>query len=178
MDNERARDEGIDHGAAVEDLSRRYHGALLRYFARRGIDPESAHDLVQEVFARLVRHGALDGVANPQGYLFAAAGNIAMDYFRRRSVRREYLQTAQGEAQANNDEFTPARIAEGREELGAVVSALNEMPTRMRNVFILARLEDMPRSAIAEQLGISKRLVELQITQATAWLAEKLERMR
>jgi len=178
MTNERATDEGEEHGAAVDDLSRHYHGALLRYFGRRGIDPESAADLVQEVFARLSQHGALEGVANPQGYLFAAAGNIAMDHFRRKKVRREYLLDAQGEVRFDRDEFSPARIAEGREELGAVVSALNELPTRMRNVFILARLEDMPRSAIAEQLGISKRLVELEITQATAWLAERLERMR
>ncbi|MEJ2411290.1 MAG: sigma-70 family RNA polymerase sigma factor [Novosphingobium sp.] len=173
-----ATDEGDDHGAAVDDLSRRYHGALLRYFGRRGIDPESAADLVQEVFARLSQQGALKGVANPQGYLFAAAGNIAMDHFRRGKVRRDYLHDAQGEALFDSDEISPARIAEGREELGAVVSALNELPARMRNVFILARLEDMPRSAIAEQLGISKRLVELEITQATAWLAERLERMR
>jgi DNA-directed RNA polymerase specialized sigma24 family protein len=47
----------------------------------------------------------------------------------------------------------------------------------MRNIFILARLEHMPRAEIAARLGISKRLVEQQITLATACLADRRRKL-
>jgi DNA-directed RNA polymerase specialized sigma24 family protein len=47
----------------------------------------------------------------------------------------------------------------------------------MRNIFILARLENLPRAEIAQRLGISKSLVEQQITLATACLADRRRRI-
>jgi DNA-directed RNA polymerase specialized sigma24 family protein len=47
----------------------------------------------------------------------------------------------------------------------------------MRTIFILARLENMPRAVIAARLGVSKRTVEQSITQATACLAERRRRV-
>jgi RNA polymerase sigma-70 factor (ECF subfamily) len=71
----------------------------------------------------------------------------------------------------------PDRLAEGRQELQLIVEALNELPERMRHIFILARLENMRRADIAARFGISKRLVEQQIALATACLAERRKRL-
>jgi RNA polymerase sigma-70 factor (ECF subfamily) len=170
-----ARDR--DDGHSVEILSRRYYAVLQRYFARRDVDSADAPDLVQEVFARLSHRGALDKIANVDGYLFATAANIAMDHFRRRKVRSNHLGRARRDELSEAQEFGPDRLAEGRQELSLIVDALNEMPERMRNIFILARLENMPRAEIAVRLGISKRLVEQQITLATACLADRRRRL-
>lgn len=166
-----ARDHG--NGAAVEEFSRRYHVVLQRYFFRRGIQLQEAQDLVQEVFVRLAKEHALDDVVSTEGYLFATAANVAIDYFRYRRVRSH--NPAQGfvERIQRNAEFDPERLLEGKQELASIVSLLNEMPERMRNVLILARLENLPRAEIAARLGISKRLVEHEITRATACLAER-----
>lgn len=176
MANGQSQTQGRTHGEAVEDLSRRYSAALQRYFGRRGIGPDDAADLAQEVFAKLSDRNALDGVDNVDGYLFAIAGNIARDHYRRRKVRLDYASAAQLEEGFGHDNFTPERLYEGQQELDAVVAALNEMPERMRNIFILARLENLPRAEIAARLGVSKRTVELQITQATACLADRRRR--
>lgn len=167
----------VGNGVTVEDLSRRYHSVLLRYFVRRGITQQEAQDLVQEVFVRLARAHALDNVASAEGYLFATAANVALDFFRYRKVRTDHPATAFVEQLQRTEDFSPERLLEGRQELACIVAALNEMPERMRNIFILARLENLPRAEIAQRLGISKRLVEQQITLATACLADRRSRV-
>jgi RNA polymerase sigma factor (sigma-70 family) len=100
-----------------------------------------------------------------------------MDFFRHRRVRSEHPATGFVDRIQITDDFSPERVLEGRQELACIVSALNEMPERMRNIFILARLENLPRAEIAQRLGISKSLVEQQITLATACLSERRRRI-
>jgi RNA polymerase sigma factor (sigma-70 family) len=159
-------------------LTRQYHGVLLRYFRRRGIDANDAPDLVQEVFERLSRPDVLKGVERVDGYLFRTAANVATEHFRRRQVRLVYPVADHIDAMQRGEEFAADRLAEGRQELELIVAALNELPERMRNIFILARLENMPRAEIAARLGVSKRLVEQQLALATACLADQRRRLR
>lgn len=161
----------------LEQLSRRYHAVLLRYFARRGIGPQDAQDLAQEVFAKLSKHPSLENVVSGDAYLFTTAANVAHDFFRWRKVRADNPAEGFYETVQRSEEFSPERLLGGRQELNCIVAALNEMPERMRNIFIMARLENLPRSEIARRLGISKSLVEQQITLATACLSEKRRRL-
>lgn len=161
----------------LEELSRRYHAVLLRYFARRGIGQQDAQDLAQEVFAKLSKGNLLENIVSSEAYLFTTAANVAYDFFRWRKVRADNPAEAFYETVPSSENFSPERLVEGRQELTCIVAALNEMPERMRNIFILARLENLPRSEIARRLGISKSLVEQQITLATACLSEKRRRI-
>jgi RNA polymerase sigma factor (sigma-70 family) len=164
-------------GPSVESLSLRYGTALLRYFVRRGIPTPDAQDLVQEVFARLLKKDDLDDVASADGYLFATAANLARDFFRHQKVRAAHPVSGFVDEVQRTEDFDPERILGGRQELDVLLAVLNEMPERMRNIFILARLENLPRTEIAQRLGVSKRTVELQITLATACLAERRRRI-
>src|SRR5262245_33799017 len=132
-----AKDAGS--GVTVEALSRRYHAVLLRYFARRGIGPQDAQDLAQEVFAKLSKRSALENVASGEAYLFTAAANVAFDFFRWRKVRADNPAERFYETVQRSDVFSPERLLGSRQELNCIVDALNEMPERMRNIFILAR---------------------------------------
>lgn len=169
--------ESFGGDGAVADLSRRYRSVLLAYFTRKGVLPADAQDLVQDVFARLATKSDLDDVTSADGYLFAVAANLATDYFRHRQVRVAHPATGFVEQVHRTEDFDPGRILEGRQELAFVVAALNGMPERMRNIFILARLENLPRAEIAQRLGVSKRTVEMQITLATACLADRRRRI-
>jgi RNA polymerase sigma factor (sigma-70 family) len=51
---------------------------------------------------------------------------------------------------------------------------LRELPDRTRTIFILARLEDMKHSEIAQRLGISVSAVEKQLTKGLAYLALRM----
>jgi RNA polymerase sigma factor (sigma-70 family) len=161
----------------LEGLSRRYHAVLLRYFTRRGIGQQDAQDLAQEVFAKLSKGHPLENVLSSEAYLFTTAANVAYDFFRWRKVRTDNPPDGFYESVQRSENFSPERLVGGLQELACIIAALKEMPERMRNIFILARLENLPRSEIARRLGISKSLVEQQITLATACLSEKRRRI-
>lgn len=163
--------------ASVDELSRKYHAVLVRYFLRRGIAQADSEDLAQEVFYRLARQDSLDDVGSLESYLFATAANVARDLFRRSKVRSDNPAEAFVESIQLTEQFSPERQLAGRQELDFILAALNEMPERMRTIFILARLENMPRAEIAARLGVSKSTVEQSITKATACLADRRRRV-
>ena len=167
-----------DSGAILDALSRKYRPVLIRYFRRRGVDEADAQDLVQEVFGRLARPRLLAQVERVEGYLFVTAANLSTEYFRRKGVRNANQLDDHKESFQRTGEFAPDRLLESRRELEDMVAALNEMPERMRHIFVLARIENLPRAEIAAGLGVSKRLVEQQITLATACLADRRRRAR
>lgn len=131
---------------------------------------------MQEVFYRLARQ-SLDEVGSLESYLFVTAGNVARDQLRRNKVRRDHPLSGLVQELQITGEFSPEREIGSRQELDCVLAALNEMPERMRTIFILARLENLPRTEIAVRLGVSKSTVEQSITQATACLADRRRRV-
>jgi RNA polymerase sigma-70 factor (ECF subfamily) len=161
--------------SGIDELSRKYHAILIRYFRRRGFQQSDAQDLAQEVFCRLSRQ-SLDRVESIESYLFVTAGNVARDLARRNKIRADHPAAAFVEEIQLSGDFSPERQLGSRQELECVLSALNEMPERMRTIFILARLEDVPRGEIASRLGVSKSTVEQTITKATACLADRRRR--
>lgn len=169
--------DAADTGWSVDQLSRRYHAVLVRYFCRRGIDLADAQDLAQEVFERLSRPDVRERVGRVEGYLFSMAANLAVEYFRYRQVRRANPVADFAASIHRGEEFAPDRLFEGRQELDLIVEALNELPERMRHIFILARLENLSHAEIATRFGVSRRLVQYEVTMATACLADRRRRV-
>jgi RNA polymerase sigma factor (sigma-70 family) len=164
-------------GWSVDQLSRRYQAVLVRYFGRRGIDVADGQDLAQEVFERLSRPEVRERIGRVEGYLFSIAANLAVEYFRHRQVRTSHPVTELVASFQRDEEFAPDRLFEGRQELDLIVTALNALPERMRHIFILARLENLTHAEIATRLGVSKRLVQYEVTMATACLADHRRRI-
>lgn len=164
-----------DHDA-VEDLWHQYRPVLVRYFGRHGVAVEDREDSTQEVFTRLAARGGFSDIERRDAYLFETAANVAVDYHRRASVRRQGTHDEYEEALHGTSELSTERQHAAQEELALFVCVLREMPQRMRNVFILARLESIPHAQIARQLGISASAVEKNLVKAIAYLKVRLER--
>ena len=162
--------------AAVEALSRDLRPALLRYFERRGVPYPDAEDAAQEVFARLSRREGVAAIERLDAYLFETAANVATDFHRRGTVRRAAHHEAYDDAIHAIEDFSPERVYSGREELAVLLSGLRELPERTRNIFLLARLENMKQAEIARRMGVSLSGVEKHLARAVAHLSERLER--
>ncbi len=164
-----------DH-AAVAALSRELRPALLRYFERRGVAASDVEDAAQEVFAHLARRDGVAAIERLDAYLFETAANVAIDYHRRGATRRVGAHDAYDEAVHALEDFSPERVYCGREELSGLLRGLRELPERTRNVFILARLENLKQAEIARRLGVSLSGVEKHLARAVAHLSDRLER--
>ena len=158
-------------GLTVEALVREHHTSLLRYFRKRGVREEDAEDAVQEVFVRLSRRQGLSEIERIEGYLFETAANVAIDVQRHNRVRHFDSHVVYDESRHGRPECSCEAVFEGQEAIERLLLALRELPDRTRTIFMLARLEHMKQSEIAQRLGISVSAVEKQLTKGLAYLA-------
>lgn len=148
----------------LADLDRRYRSSLLAFFRRRTGNPAEAEDMVQEVFARIYATSGIEQ-ETAGAYIFRAAANLLSDRLRRDGVRAAYRDEAMALG-AVVDHRDPERVLAGQQALGAIQSALATLPERTRVIFVLYRLEGMPRRDIADSFGLSVSAVEKHIAKA------------
>jgi len=75
-----------------------------------------------------------------------------------------------------DDAPSPDREIEARSEVAALERAIEELSPRRRTILLASRVQQLPLRQIAERLGVSQRLVEIELKQALAHCAERLER--
>ena len=155
-----------------EDLEA-YVPALRSYFSKR-LSVNEVDDLVQEVFVRIQAHRSREPIQHPDRYLFTVAASVLKDRSRRRTVRHEAAHESLGEDHHPTEELTPERVLLDREALEVVVAAIDELPPRTRDVFVLHRFEEMSCSSIASELGMSISAVEKHIMKALRILHGRL----
>ncbi len=140
----------------------------LRKLVQREVGCEStAADAVQEAYLRWFAKPDRAAVGNPGGYLYQAALNIARN-LRLRSGREESALRSLTESPAapTHEERCPERICADRQKLGRVMQAIDALPARCREVFVLYRFHDLDQGEIASRLGISRNMVERHMMRA------------
>jgi RNA polymerase sigma factor (sigma-70 family) len=164
-----------DEQASREALNAGFRASLWRYFARRVRDGSEIEDMVQEVFARLLKRGNVGGVTHLGGYVFETASSVLTDRLRKRrshhaDAHEEYDDRTHGDV-----DFSPEHVLIGKERLARATAVLLELPERTRVIFVLRRLEGMKYLDIAARLGLSVSAIEKHMQRAVAHLASRLE---
>ena len=166
--------------SAAAELDRSFRGPLVAYFLKRVKSRNEAEDLTQEVFVRLLNHPDKNNGQTIEGYVFTIAANLLRD--RAKSVAAAVQKQAQSlNALDEKDAFSanliedrhPERVLVGRQTVQDVLEALAELGERTRDVFILARLENVQQREIAAMYGISVSAVEKMMMRAMAHLGAK-----
>jgi RNA polymerase sigma-70 factor (ECF subfamily) len=155
-----------------------HHAAALRqYFRRRvGGHPAEIDDLVQEVFVRLLNRRPEAPIENLEGYVFQIAANLLRERGRRFSrqiaVGAPFLTAGLLEG---DEDFSAERVHAARDAWALIERGLQELPERVRNVFVLNRFEEMTGVQIARHLGVSVSTVEKDMIRAILHLKERLK---
>jgi RNA polymerase sigma-70 factor (ECF subfamily) len=182
----RTRPEGDKSTAgptAALELDRSFRGPLVAYFLKRVGSRNEAEDLTQEVFMRLVNHPDKNNGQTIEGYVFTIAANLLRD--RAKSVATAHRgQTQSLDGLDEKDAFStnlvedrnPERVLVGRQTIQDVLDALSELGERTRDIFILARLENVQHREIAAMYGISVSAVEKMMMKAMAHLGARFLR--
>ena len=161
-----------DAGGA-EELFERYAPALLRFASRMLSDRETAEEVTQEVFVKVIsRAHQYDGRAAVSSWLFAIAANACRD--RKRHDRRATIVPleAVGDLSASG-EGADARL-ESRQRRAAVRQALASLSDEQREALVLARYHGLPYAEISKVLGISVGAVKTRIFRAVEILKARL----
>lgn len=162
--------------AALRQIFDRHYPLLLTDIHRLIPDEGVCQDLAQELFVDLWnKRENLDIHTSLRAYLRRAAVNKTLNYIkaRRRSVFDD-VDDWQHLADTSASDQEQRNLRETLED--ALYAAIDTLPEKCRLVFNLSRFEQRSHREIAEQLGISVKTIENQITKAMKTLREALAR--
>lgn len=159
----------------TEELYLEHHRALHRFLTRMLRCEEAAAEVAQDVYVRLLRLAPQRPVENPRGYLFRVAANAAYDRMAR-DRRRERVMDDQGLPDTLRCPLPDAEaITVARERLNMLAEAVNELPPRCREVFLMSRLDGLSHAEIAGRLAISRNMVEKHIIKAMLYCRRRID---
>ena len=146
----------------------RYDEIKGRLTQRLG-SPELAGDALQDAWVKIARVDTLGDIRNPRSYILSVAMNAARD--RMHDDDHRYLTGTEIDSLLDvpDEAPDPARVAEGRSELRQLEGVLQELPQRLREILLAARIDKLPRQEIARRFGISQRLVEKELQRAAEY---------
>jgi RNA polymerase sigma factor (sigma-70 family) len=140
------------------------HEADLRaYLRRRFPSVTDVDDILQESFVRLLRARETGGVACVRAYLFTIARNAANALLRRPKIFHEHPLTARSVLRVAQSGTDVAEQVSLRQEIALLLDAIDALPPRCREIFILRKLQGLPQKDIAARLGLSVQTVQVQV---------------
>jgi RNA polymerase sigma-70 factor (ECF subfamily) len=146
---------------------------LYKHAYKKLGDPEEVKDVLQELFTNLWNKRAEIPVAmNLSGYLYAGIRNRVLNLLSHKEVENKYLTSIQ-RFTPEEDYSTDLAIRE-KELADLIQKEIDQLPPKMREVFLLSRKENLSHQEIAGQLSISEQTVAKQVTNALRILRLRL----
>ncbi|MEI6049654.1 MAG: RNA polymerase sigma-70 factor [Bacteroidota bacterium] len=150
-----------------------YYSSLCAFSNKYLDDHDASEDLVQDFFVSLwVEAPHLKITSSLKSYLFACIKNRCLDFRKHHKVIKKFqahilLTTEEGE-NTTDQYYAESELRQ------AIQKSLEKLSPRCREIFELSRLKSLSNQEISEQLGISKRTVELQISNSLKILRKEL----
>jgi RNA polymerase sigma-70 factor, ECF subfamily len=150
-----------------------YYSSLCAFSLQYIGDHKSVEDLVQDFFVYLwVEAPKLKIRSSLKSYLFTAIKNRCLDYQKHHKITEKYRKFILFST-IKDDVYTENFFAES--ELRQVFqTSMGKLPPRCQEIFEFSRLHGLSNQEISDKLGISKRTVELQISNALKILRKDL----
>lgn len=160
-----------DHDA-FNTIFRQWYEPVVRSANRVLHDAGIAEELAQDVFLEFWRRReTLAPDSSVAGYLMQAARNRALNHLRHLAVQKKSAVFV--EALSEPAEHADVALQRNEVEL-AIAEAVAGLPPRTREVFVMSRERGLRYSEIAEQLGVSVKAVEANMSRALRMLRERL----
>ena len=159
---------------AFAELFDAFAPRLKSFMIRKGASPEAAEDLVQETMISVWRKAGLYDPAKGSAltWIFTIARNLRIDRIRKESsVPLAEL----GDYDAPSDDMGNDDMLSRKQESRYVQIALAEIPVEQKQVVMMAFVDDISQSEIAERLNIPLGTVKSRMRLAYGRLRKSLE---
>lgn len=140
----------------------RYHYRPLCIFALHYLkDIDASEDVVQEAFGVLwEKLSAGEKVVNQKGYLYSVVKNRSLDILRKRGLGGEAI-TLEGSVEDIEEPTVEDAEVEAR-----LWTAIDTLPEKCREIFLMSKRDGLRQEEIASELGISIQTVKNQVSKA------------
>jgi len=159
---------------AFELLFHFYYPGLVMYSVQFTTDRMEAEEIVQDFFVRFwQKHQQILLTDSLKSYLFLSVKNGCLNYLKHKKVEEKYIRQM-AELSSRHLAYDPdLYLATELQE--KVKNAIDLLPEKCREIFIMSRIQGLKNDEIATNLNISKRTVETQISKALKVLRIELK---
>ena len=171
--------------AEFEEIYISFYPRLKRFAQEYVISEGDAENIVQDVFLTLWERGAfVSSHINLTSYLFTNIRNRCIDFLRHRIVMQNAANKMQEEYELalqiklQSLQAFDEQIFSNADMETVVVNAIQSLPEKCRQIFVMNKIEGKKQKTIAEELDISIHTVESQMAIAYRKLKEILKDYR
>lgn len=161
-------------GGHLASLYTRWRVPVMRMLRRHFGTTAEVEDAAQEVFVRVAATGKVLRPEEEQPYLRQTLRSVAARDWHK-SAQSHGLQTVSYDEcadelhAAQDDHGDTAHAAQQRQRLTRLHQAVQELPARQRQAFVLHRVEGHTVQETADQMGISLRMAVKHLARAVAY---------
>jgi len=174
-DNQLIHELKNDNDQAFKEIYDRYADKLIATALKKTGSEEDAMDMVQELFLSVWKNRStiqLNG--SLEAYLIVSINYMVFKWYKKQRSQPVPLDNVSEEQEHCEDSITPKLIFS---ELNLLVNAeINNMPEKMRQIYLCSREMDMNGQQIAAELGISHQTVRNQISSALSRIKRAIKK--
>lgn len=159
---------------AFDLIFKSYWGPLLIYLSKLVKERSDAEDLLQNIFVNLWNKAQSAEIQHLQTWLYGAARKSALFYHRTQSNQKKLISSILDYIQEEG--FSLIDQQQGKELQVIIDREIDQLPPKMREVFLLSRNEQLSYKEIAERLHISDQTVKKQVSNALNLLRASLKK--
>lgn len=161
-------------------LYEEYHQDIFRFLIYMTRDRDLAEDLTHEVYVRVLKsYGKFEGKSTEKTWLFSIAKNIALDHFRKTTVRRkrafDHFDWETTELVSTN--ALPDDLLLMNEDMKALLEALDTCSGDQKMVIHMRFIHDLSIAEAAEILEWTEGKVKTTQHRAIKSLQKKLNKL-
>ncbi len=166
--------QGGNH-QAFEEIYKRYADKLIAIALKKTSDEDEAMDMVQELFLSLWKNrNTIQLNGSLAAYLIVSINYMVFRWYKKRKLHPVSLDQVTTTKEGCEDSVSQ-KISYS--ELSTLITyEVNNMPEKMRRVYLCSREQGMNGQQIATELGISHQTVRNQISSALARLKKSVHR--
>ncbi len=157
-----------------DSIFRKYYNNMANYAYVFVKSRSIADEIVSDVFADLwIKRQSIDIKNSLSAYLYKSVKNRALSYLRKKKIDFYSFDEIKETYTENCNPESKIIKLEQKQKLD---NALEKIPPRSREVFVLHRFDGLKYQEIADLLGISKNTVENHIVKAMKILRKHYEK--
>lgn len=179
--NSAVHDEARQHAEdeALAALVDQYASTLYRVAFSVMRNASDAEDAVQEAFLRVLRHrDTLGEIRDHRVWLIRIVWNIVLDRKRRSKTRPETDDVSELARVLPTNEMSAEEVAAAAQHHAYVLSCVDRLPAREREVMMLSAFEELSSVEIASVLGVTESSVRSRLFRARNLMAGLLQHAR
>ncbi len=164
-----------DNRLAFQQLFEAYYNELCNFGLKYTRQPAITEEIVQEVFIYFwEKREKINISSSLKSYLYTAVKNRSINYIKLQLPKDMAKTDVENASEYFSDDAAEGNI-ENTELKAYIEKAIDTLPNKCRLVFTLSRNAGLTYQEIADELGISVKTVENQMTIALKKLRKYLE---